>query len=352
MPINYESQKELTVQTKEQTSLPPSIPTNILEAEQALRKFDTSSAVGPKCSCTRFELLNRLQKLSLGDRWEQARIILEQYPALGHLKVHERYQACERNGAVTAHVPVMNKHLAPTYPERPNPTSTAQLQALGTVTRADSKASASVEIFPRTLANYGNTCFFNSLLQLIASIPPFIAEILDAPLPPDYANNSYCLAFLKLFVPAIASLSSSSSKALEIPLVGNDDWRMSEDDWQDFVYRLAVRHDPNYTPGTFADPGDLLDYFMSIVPGVARMCEIRSKTVTTHSCKCLHQHEGANTVCDNGLTISVDSNDTQPYRGVFSRSHVFFGSMSHRPSLPSGCRRITTSTGHYGSLND
>jgi hypothetical protein len=232
---------------------------------------------------TRFELLERLQKFSLGDRWERVRIILEQYPALGHLKVHERCQVCERNGAVTAHITVMNKHLAPTYPERSNPASTTQQQAEGTVTRADSKASASVEIFPRTLANYGNTCFFNSLLQLIASIPPFIAKILDAPLPPDYANNSYCLAFLKLFVPAIASLSSSSSKVLERPLVGNGDWHMCEDDWKDFVYRLAVRHDPNHTPGTFADPCDLLDYFMSIVPGVACMCEIKSKTVTTNS---------------------------------------------------------------------
>ena len=38
----------------------------------------------------------------------------------------------------------------------------------------------------------------------------------------------------------------------------------AKDDWKDFVYRLAVRYDPTYNPGAFADPGDLLDYFMTI----------------------------------------------------------------------------------------
>ena len=39
------------------------------------------------------------------------------------------------------------------------------------------------------------------------------------------------------------------------------------------------------------------------------MCEMKSKTITTHSCKCQHQHTGENTVCEQGVTISVDSDD-------------------------------------------
>jgi hypothetical protein len=31
--------------------------------------------------------------------------------------------------------------------------------------------------YSRTLPNVGNTCFFNSVLQVVASIAPFVAEI-------------------------------------------------------------------------------------------------------------------------------------------------------------------------------
>ena len=84
---------------------------------------------------------------------------------------------------------------------------------------------------------------------------------------------------------------------------------MSEEDLYDFVHRLAVRHDASYIPGAFADPSDLLDYFMSIVPGVARMCALESKTTTTITCRCLHQRMGESVVCDHGIVTSVDSQD-------------------------------------------
>ena len=86
-----------------------------------------------------------------------------------------------------------------------------------------------------TLPNIGNTCFFNSVLQVIASIPSFVAEIAREPLSPDHSECSYCLAFLKLFVPAIASPSSEPSKILEMSSVRNGDWQMSRADWKDFV---------------------------------------------------------------------------------------------------------------------
>ena len=84
---------------------------------------------------------------------------------------------------------------------------------------------------------------------------------------------------------------------------------MNEEDLCDFVHRLAVRHDASYIPGAFADPSDLLDYFMSIVPGVARMCALDSKTTTAITCRCLHQRMGESIVCDHVIVTSVDSQD-------------------------------------------
>ena len=240
-------------------------------------------------------------------------IILKQYPALGNLTVHGRYQEGGRLGAVTSHAPDLDNQPAPTYLELSKPASASGQHDVGTIMCEDrqlsKESSASDKPFHCTLVNYGNTCFFNSLLQLIASIPSFIAQILDAALPPDHNSGAYCLAFLKLFIPAITSLSSDPSRVLEIPLVSNGDWCMSEDDWKDFVCRLAVRYDPNYITGALADPGDLLDYFMLIVPGVACTCETKSETATTHSCQCLHKHEGVDTVCEYGFTISVNGDD-------------------------------------------
>jgi hypothetical protein len=211
------------MRTTNQTPRLAFIPTNIFEAEQALHDFDNASAVGPKLSSTRFELLARLRNLSADAKWEQVYIILQQYPALGNLKTHERYQVCEQRGNVPAHV--ITKTREDDQPPKQSPVNNKP--------------------FHRTLTNYGNTCFFNSILQLIASIPSFVANLLESPLSPNHDSSSYCLAFLKLFIPAIASPSSDPSNVLEIPLVGDGVWHMTKDDWKDFVYRLAVRYDPN-----------------------------------------------------------------------------------------------------------
>ncbi len=72
---------------------------------------------------------------------------------------------------------------------------------------------------------------------------------------------------------------------------------MSVEDWNDFVCRLAVRHNVNYVPGAYADPGGLLNYFMMIVPLVGNLCEISSKTVTAFSCGGLVQEEKEEIVC-------------------------------------------------------
>jgi hypothetical protein len=55
---------------------------------------------------------------------------------------------------------------------------------------------------------------------------------------------------------------------------------MNQVDWRDFVLRLTRKYDAAYNIGAFADPGDLLDYFLSIVPGAGRMCKIDFKWTT------------------------------------------------------------------------
>jgi hypothetical protein len=164
-------------------------------------------------------------------------------------------------------------------------------------------------LFTHTLPNVGNTCFFNSVLQVIASISSFVAEIEKAPLPPNFDDSSYCLAFLKLFIPAIAAPSSEPSIKLDMSSVTSGDWRMCHADWVDFVLRLTTKYDTKYALGAFADPGDLLDYFLSIVPGAERMCSIDFKWITTLRCKCQEQQREL-TVRECGITLSVDSDAT------------------------------------------
>ncbi len=83
---------------------PRSFPTNILNAERALHDFDTASSVGPKLSCTRFELLARIRKFTAVDEWEWVAEILQRFPTLGHLKPSERYQ-CGQTAGATGRVP-------------------------------------------------------------------------------------------------------------------------------------------------------------------------------------------------------------------------------------------------------
>ena len=42
-------------------------------------------------------------------------------------------------------------------------------------------------------------------------------------------------------------------------------------DWTDFVLRLTRQHDPQYTLGAFADPGDLLDHISSLIPEIGQL---------------------------------------------------------------------------------
>jgi hypothetical protein len=49
---------------------------------------------------------------------------------------------------------------------------------------------------------------------------------------------------------------------------------MVQEDWIDFVYRLTTKFDSQYVTGALSDPSDMLEYVLSIVPGIAQMCSI------------------------------------------------------------------------------
>jgi hypothetical protein len=169
--------------------------------------------------------------------------------------------------------------------------------------------SSKQRLFQHTLLDVGKSCYFNSVLHEVASLPLFVLAIENTPQSQDHADSSYCLAFLKLFVPAIASLTLSPSSVLKWSSVTVGDRRMVQEDWIDFVYRLTTKFDSLYVPGALSDPGDLLEYVLSIVPGIAQMCTMDSTWTTTPPCGCrMARKEILTEEC--GLTITVSSNES------------------------------------------
>jgi hypothetical protein len=82
---------------------------------------------------------------------------------------------------------------------------------------------------------------------------------------------------------------------------------MTRADWIDFILRLTTKYDTRYVIGALADPGDLLEYFLSIVPGTGRMCAMDFKWSTRSSCVC--QTAGKWTLSEErGIAISITSN--------------------------------------------
>jgi hypothetical protein len=157
--------------------------------------------------------------------------------------------------------------------------------------------------FQYTLLNVRNTCFFNSVLQVIASLSTFVQAIVAEPLTP---RGQLCLAFLKLFIPAIAVPSSEPNKLLDVSSVRQGDWIMTLEDWKDFVLLLTTMFDAKYAIGAFADPGDLLDYFLSIVSGAGQMCAIDFAWATSFSCGCRQKHKREQLVSEQALTVTLN----------------------------------------------
>ncbi len=96
---------------------------------------------------------------------------------------------------------------------------------------------------------------------------------------------------------------------------------MSRADWTDFVHRLTTKYDAKYVIGALADPGDLLDYFLSIVPrrSAGRMCAMDFKWTTTFPCACRMGRTAEFTdLCEQAITISPDCD--APLHIISSRS--------------------------------
>jgi hypothetical protein len=44
---------------------------------------------------------------------------------------------------------------------------------------------------------------------------------------------------------------------------------MNDTEWSYFVDRLTKYYDPDFSPGQLADPGDLINYILSLAPEAA-----------------------------------------------------------------------------------
>ena len=105
------------------------------------------------------------------------------------------------------------------------------------------------------------------------------------PVPQDHSDDTYCLVLLQLFLPAITVLSPEPNKKLIMSSVQSEGRSLNDTDWSDFVDRLT-KYDPDYSPGQFADPGDLLDYIFFLAPEAASRCVIHFQDTLTLHCNC------------------------------------------------------------------
>jgi hypothetical protein len=113
---------------------------------------------------------------------------------------------------------------------------------------------------------------------------------------------------LQHFLPAIAALSPEPNKQLDVSSVQSEGRYMDDTDWNDFVDRLT-KYDPAYSPGKLADPGDLIDYILSLASEVASQFEVHFRETMTFRCTCPGGCNTENIVAELGLTIHNSSNE-------------------------------------------
>ena len=149
-----------------------------------------------------------------------------------------------------------------------------------------SNPSPQQQSFNRSLPNVGNTCFFNSAMQLLASLPQCVSAVFNQKVPENLEPVSLCLAYLKLLIPAIVEQSTSPSHVLHFPKTLCTSRVMSMSDLKDFVTRVTSQYDATYSLGKQADPGDLLKYVLSILPAANTLFSFRCKLTIRPSCAC------------------------------------------------------------------
>ncbi len=96
---------------------------------------------------------------------------------------------------------------------------------------------------------------------------------------------------------------------LDVTSVCDSKWRMGQDDWVNFVGRITTKHAAGYRIGDYADPSDLLEHLLSIVPAVERMFSIDLRSTIRFPCAYGMVPVRENTVRDLGFTVVVNSTD-------------------------------------------
>ncbi len=83
---------------------------------------------------------------------------------------------------------------------------------------------------------------------------------------------------------------------------------MNDTDWSDFVDR-RTKYDPDFSPGRFADPGDLINYILSLTPEAASLCVLQFQETLTFCCHCPGGCYTEKIVSEMGLTIHNSSDE-------------------------------------------
>jgi hypothetical protein len=212
--------------------------------------------------------------------------ILRQIPALAHERIQDSDASCTVTKSLQNSVLIVRGLHKCSMALADPAVQMSELSVTVEAPRPGSSRSNKQHIFQHTLWNVGNTCYLNCVMQVIASLPSFVTEIERAPQNRDHAGSSYCLAFLKLFIPVIASPTLSPSSVLEWSSATVGDRQMVQEDWIDFLYRLTTKFDSRYVTCALSDPSDMLEYVLSIVPGITQMCTMDSTWTTTPPCGC------------------------------------------------------------------
>ena len=194
--------------------------------------------------------------------------------------------------AIDAETPTINAESAAANAHVVDPTE-LEIKSVELVKPMDStrgKTAFSTEnglvFFNQTIRNLGNTCYFNSTMQLFASIPEFVAEISAQAIPENLQDSSICLSYLKSLIPRIARKSPSPNHALYLPDSSNDADDISWEGMKDFIFRITSQYDLSYRPERYADPADLIKYMLSILPSTKAMLSFDSKLTIRPACRC------------------------------------------------------------------
>ncbi len=128
------------------------------------------------------------------------------------------------------------------------------------------------------------------------------------PVPHYHSDDTYCLVLLQLFLPVTTVLSLEQNKRLVMLSVQSEGQCMNDTDWSNFVDRLT-KYDPDYSPGQFADQGDLINYILSLTLEAACLYVLQFQETLTFRCNCPGGSYTEKIVPEMGLIIHNSSDE-------------------------------------------